>query len=169
MHGESFFSDPRSWIAVAFVIFFVLFGGKIWAALASLLDKRAAAIRAELAEAQRLRSEAEALLRDASARRDEAVAEAKALLEGAKAEAARLAVAAEAEAKSAANRRERMALDRITAAEKAALDEVRRAAADVASTAAEAVIREEVTVDADAKLVDRAIAGLPTALGRRAA
>ena len=37
-HHESFFSDPRSFVAIAFVIFFVLFGKKIWGALTAMLD-----------------------------------------------------------------------------------------------------------------------------------
>ena len=40
-HHESFFSDPRSFVAIAFVIFFVLFGKKLWGALTAMLDKRA--------------------------------------------------------------------------------------------------------------------------------
>jgi F-type H+-transporting ATPase subunit b len=169
MHEETFFGDPRTWVAAAFVIFFALFGRKIWAALAAMLDKRADGIRAELAEAQRLRSEAEAMLADANARREAALAEAQALLSNAHAEAARLGVAAEAEAKATADRRARMAMDRIAAAEKAAVDDVRFTAAEIAGNAAERVIRQELTAEADAALVDRAIGGLPSALGRRAA
>ena len=105
MHEESFWSDPRSFVALAFVIFFVLFGRKIWTALTAMLDKRADEVRAELAEAQRLRQEAETMLRDANAQREAAVADAQRLLTGAKAEAARLAAAAAAEAEASAKRR----------------------------------------------------------------
>lgn len=169
-HHESFFQDPRSWVAIAFVIFFVLFGRKLWAALAGMLDQRADTIRAELAEAQRLRQEAEAMLKDAAARRETAMADAKRLLEGAKAEAERVTKAAAAEAEASANRREQMALDRIAAAEKAAVDDVRMAAADIAAKAAASVIRDTLTPDASAALVDHSIAGLAPALaGRRAA
>jgi len=169
MHEPSFFADPRTWVAAAFVVFFVLLGRTIWAALTAMLDARADAVRAELAEAQRLRQEAEAMLADASARREAALAEAQALLSGAKDEAARLAAAAEAEAESTAERRERMAMDRIAAAEKAAVDEVRIAAAEIAGMAAERVIAQELTAEADGALIDHAIGGLPNALGRRAA
>jgi len=169
MHEVSFFSDSRTWVAAAVVVFFVLFGGKMWTALTALLDKRADAIRAELAEAQRLRQEAEVMLADANARRALALTEAQALLDGAKGEAARLAAAAEAEAIAAAGRRERMAMDRIAAAEKAAVDEVRIAAAAIAAAAAERVISQELTPEADGALIDHAIGGLPNAMGRRAA
>ena len=168
-HHESFFADPRSWVAIAFVIFFVIFGKKIWAALTAMLDKRAETIRVELAEAERLRSEAEAMLKDAEARRTTALAEAEALIAGAKREAERLAAAALAEAEQSAQRRERMAMDRISAAEKAAVDEVRLAAADIAASAARIVIAETLSADASGAIVDKAIAQLPQALSGKAA
>lgn len=167
MHEESFFAEPRNWVALAFIVFFVLFGKKLWGALAGMLDERAAKIRAELDEAARLRNEAEAMLKDAQARREAATVEAQQMLAGAKAEAARLAQAAAAEAEASAKRREQMALDRIAAAEKAAIDEVRVTAAEVATVAARQVIADGLSATADERLVDQAIAQLPTALAQR--
>lgn len=169
MHGTSFWSDPYAWVAISFVIFWVLMGGKAWAALTGILDKRAETVRAELAEAARLRQEAEAMLKDAKAQREDALASAHKLLEGAKAEAKRLADAAAAEAAGAAARREKMAMDRIAAAEKSAVDDVRTIAADVAATAAAAVIRDSLSAHADSALIDRGIAGLPAALASKKA
>jgi F-type H+-transporting ATPase subunit b len=171
MHQEAgFFAEPSSWVLIAFVLFFVLFGRKLWGALAGLLDARAMTVKAELEEAARLRREAEAMLRDAEKQRTEALAEAKTLIDGARTEAGRVAAATAAEAEAAAKRREQMALDRIAAAEKAAVEEVRLAAAEVATAAARQVISEGLTAEADARLVDQAITRLPAALaGRRAA
>ncbi len=169
-HYDSIWADPRTWVAVAFVIFFVLFGRKIGAVINSTLDRRGVAIRAELDEASRLRREAESMLKDATVRRETAARDAAALLEQARSEAARLGETARADAVTSAARREKMAMDRIGAAEKAAVSEVRLAAADIAARAAEQVIAQTFTPDADAALIDRAIAGLPAALsGRRAA
>ena len=171
MHEEpSFFAEPRNWVGIAFVLFFVIFGRKLWSALAQMLDDRGAKVRAELEEAARLRQEAEAMLRDAEARRAEALREAQALIEGAKAEATRVAAAAAAEAEASARRREQMALDRIAAAEKAAVDEVRLTAVEVATAATRQVIADGLSADADGRLIDHAIAQLPSALaGRRVA
>ena len=168
-HHESFFADPRSWVAIAFVIFFVLFGKKIWGVLTGILDKRADTIRAELAEAERLRAEAEAMLTDANKRRTAAIADAQAMLDGARREAERLANMAVVEAEQSAKRREKMAMDRIAAAEKAAVDAVRFAAADVAAAAARTVITENLSDQASAAIVDTAIAQLPQALSPRRA
>jgi len=165
----AFWLRPVFWVAVAFVIFFVLFGGKLWAALAKMLDGRIDAIKHELAEAAALRREAEAMLKDAQAQREAALASAARMLEYAREEAARVAAATSAEAEASALRRERMALDRISAAEIAALRDVRVAAVEIATLAAEQVIRQTLGQDSDAFLVDRAIAGLPYALGARAA
>jgi F-type H+-transporting ATPase subunit b len=153
--------DPEFWVLVSFVIFFLLFGARLWRAIAGILDGRADAIRAELAEATRLREEAEAMLADAQRARTEAMAEAGEVLARSQAEAARLTQAAMAEAEASAKRREKLAFDRIAAAEKAAITEVRHIAADIATRAAEQVIAQEAQGDA---LVDRAIADLPRAL-----
>jgi len=153
--------DPEFWVLVSFVIFFVAFGSRLWRVVAGLLDGRADAIRAELAEATRLREEAEAMLADAQRARTEAMAEAGEVLARSQAEAARLTQAAMAEAEAAGKRRERLALDRIAAAEKAAITDVRHIAADIATQAAEMVIAKDAQSDA---LVDRAIADLPRAL-----
>ncbi|HEY3845506.1 MAG TPA: F0F1 ATP synthase subunit B [Acetobacteraceae bacterium] len=167
MHEESFITEPRTWVALAFIIFFVLFGRRLWSAVAGMLDDRAARVRTELEEAARLRREAEAMLRDAEQRRAQALAEAKGLIEGAQAEAARVSAAAMAEAEASAKRREQMAIDRIAAAEKAAVDEVRLTAAEVATVAARQVIAEGLSMDADARLIDHAITQLPSALSQR--
>lgn len=165
-----FFAEPRNWVLIAFILFFVIFGKKLWAPLAKMLDDRGARVRTELDEAARLRTEAEAMLRDAEARRAEALREAQALIEGAKAEADRVAAAAAVEAEASARRREQMAMDRIAAAEKAAVDEVRLTAVEVATGAARQVIAEGLSTAADARLIDHAITQLPTALaGRRVA
>src|ERR1700760_4498328 len=80
MHEENFFAEPRNWVLIAFVLFFLAFGRKLWAALTQMLDDRAGKVRAELEEAARLRREAEAMLRDAESHRAEALREAQALI-----------------------------------------------------------------------------------------
>lgn len=163
-HDASFFANPVNWVAIGTIIFVLLFGRKLWGALTQILDDRTRAVQAELAEAARLRQEAESMREEAQAQRYAALEEAKKLLEGAQAEAARLTAAASAEAEASARRRERMALDRIAAAEKAAVDEVRITAAEIATVATRIVIGQTLSGAADARLVDQAIGQLPSAL-----
>lgn len=159
-----FFTESRTWVAIAFILFFVIFGKRLWLAVAGLLDARAEAVRRELEEAARLREEAQRMLRDAEQRREAALKEAQELIEGAKGQADALAAAAAEDGRAAARRREQMALDRIASAEKAAVDEVRITAAEVATEAAREVIAEGLAAAADARLIDHAISQLPAAL-----
>ena len=163
-HYEHFYLDPKFWVAVSFLIFLALVGRTAWARITEMLDGRAERVREELAEAARLRTEAEALLRQAEADRSAALVEAKTMIANATAEAARVATAAVAEAEASAKRRERMAMDRIGAAEGAALAEVRSAAAEVATAAARDVIGQRLDATADAAMIDRAVADLPRML-----
>jgi len=169
-HPDSLFADPRTWVAIAFVLFFVIFGRKLFGPLIAILDKRGVDIKRELDDASRLRREAEAMLVEAKTQREVAMRDAESMLAHARVEAKAVADAARAEAVTSAARRERMAHDRISAAEKAAITDVRLAAADLAGRAAERVLADGFSADADADLIDRAIQALPTALaGRRAA
>jgi F-type H+-transporting ATPase subunit b len=170
MHEEpGFFAEPLHWVVLSFFLFFIFFGKKLWAAVAGMLDARAASVRAELNEAARLKSEAEAMLKEAEATRAKAQADAKTLIEGAAAEATRVAEATRTEAEASAKRREQMALDRIAAAQKQAVDEVRTAAAELATIAARQVIAEGLSPESSAALIDQAIAQLPAALATRRA
>lgn len=170
MHHEvGFFAEPANWVVISFFLFFIVFGKKIWGALAGMLDARGASVRAEIDEAARLKSEAEAMLKDAEATRAKAQADAKALIEGAAAEAARLSEAARVESETSAKRREQMAVDRIAAAQKQAVDDVRTAAAELATIAARQVIAEGLGPDTHNALIDHAIAQLPSALAARRA
>jgi F-type H+-transporting ATPase subunit b len=159
-----FWLDPKFWVAISFVLFVVLAGRTAWARVSEMLDARGARIRADLDEAARLRSEAEAMRAQAEADRQAALREAEELIARARAEAERVGQAASAEAEAAAKRRERMAMDRIAAAEAGAVADVRNAAAEVAVIAAREVIAQTLDAKADAKLINEAVADLPRAL-----
>ena len=44
-HDESFFAEPRNWVVVAFILFFILFGKRLWGAMSGMLDSRAARVK----------------------------------------------------------------------------------------------------------------------------
>lgn len=162
--GQAFYLHGSFWVFVAVVIFALLAGRQISRAIAAMLDERTAGVSAALAEAAQLKAEAEAILADAKARQKQAEDDAKKILETAHVEAANLAAALAVEAEAAAKRRERMAIDRIAAAEASALAEIRAAAIDVATAASTALLADTLGPEADAALIDKAIAAAPVAL-----
>ena len=76
-----FLQEPRFWAAIAFILFFVLFGKKIWRPLAAMMDKRSAQIQAALEEASRLRREAEEIYTNARKEHEAAKEEAERMLQ----------------------------------------------------------------------------------------
>lgn len=159
-----FYLRPVFFVAVAFVIFFVLFGRTLWKMITGLLDKRIDAVKTELAEAARLRTEAEAMLEQARTQRQQAMEQSARLIQSAKQEAERLSAAMAEESQVAATRRERMAMERIGAAEKAVIAELRQSAIAIAAAAAGQVLAAGFSAEQDGAVIDRSIAALPASL-----
>lgn len=153
--------DPTGWVALAMVAVFALMGWKrVHKAIAAALDDKIAVIRSQLAEAEDLRNEAEALKAEYEKKAKSADKERKAILERAAKEAEEIVAKAESDVAVLVERRKRMAVEKIAAEERAAIDQVRATAAEAATKAAAALIAERHDATIDAKLVDSAIADL---------
>ena len=159
------FEDPTFWVAVGTVLFIlVLIWQKVPGMVAKMLDKRAAAIKAELDEAKRLREEAEVLLKQYRAKTAGAQQEAQAIIEAAKASAERMAADARTQLQQQIERRGKMAEQKIAQAEAEAIAEVRAAATAAAGRAAAEVIGKHMTEAKGNELIDGAIRDLRTKL-----
>lgn len=161
LHG--ILGNPEFWLLVSFILFFVLFGRRIWSAIARILDARAQAVRTELAEAARLRAEAERMQQEATRALEAARAESADILARSRAEAENVAAHARTEAETAARRRERLAADRIAAAEKAAIAEIQSLAAEFAVEGARRVLSSGLGEDTGTRLIEDSIARVPQA------
>ena len=150
--------NPGGWVAVAMLaVFAILIWKKVPAAIGRALDSKIALIRDQLAEAESLRNEAEALKAEYEAKSKSADKDREALLERARHEADEIVAKARTDAEALIERRTRMAEDKIAAEERAAVEQLRTAAADAAAKAAAKLIAERHDAGTDAKLVDQAI------------
>ncbi|HYD07031.1 MAG TPA: ATP synthase F0 subunit B [Reyranella sp.] len=156
--------DPTTWVAVAFVLFFVLLGKILWAKVTELLDKRSDTIAKALADAERLRAEAVAAKVAAEQTLAQATAEAEGILGQAREEVTRMQSRAAASLQNQIALREQQALDRIAQSEAAASKQVRDMAVDVALSATRSLLREQVGSGKSRDQVDQAIAELPRRL-----
>ena len=121
------------------------------------LDARADRIAAELAEAKRLREEAEAIVAEYRKRQLAAEQEARDIVAAAKTEAERLAAEGKAKIEDFVARRTAMAETKIAQAEAHALADVRAAAADAAVAAATEIIAASAKGKVAADLIERGI------------
>lgn len=157
MFNEEFF------VALGFAIFVgLLFYLGVHKKINSALDNRTARIKAELAEAARLRTEAQAVLASYEKRRAEAQAEAEAVVAQAHAEAERVASETHARMAEFLQRRTKQAEEKIALAETQATADVRAAAADAATKAAETVLKGEARGPFGQELIGKSIADLRT-------
>ncbi|TVQ56202.1 MAG: ATP F0F1 synthase subunit B [Rhodobacteraceae bacterium] len=145
-------------VALAFVLFFViLWRFNVHHMVLGMLDARAETIRKELAEAARLRDEAQALLASYERKRREMEQIAVEIVAKAKEEAVLAANEAKRELAESIARRLKTADEQIAAAESAAVREVKDKAVAVAIAAASDVIASAMTDDAARARVDAAI------------
>ncbi|MDP9138530.1 MAG: ATP F0F1 synthase subunit B [Pseudomonadota bacterium] len=150
--------EAETWVAVGFVLFVALLvylGAPRM--IAKFLDERAARIARELDEAKKLREEAQALLNDAMKKRQDAGAEAEAIVRQAKMDAEAFAVEARRRFSETMERRSAGALQKIAQAEVQAIKDVRLAAADLAIGAATRILKEDLKGPKGAKLIDKNI------------
>ncbi len=145
------------WATIALVIFLgivVYFG--VPKLITKMLDDRIRKIEGELAEAERLRSEAKALLAEYEAKRENAEQEAEGIVASAREEAFRLTAEAKTSLETLIARRTRGVEDKIAQAEAQAVAEVRARSADIAVEAARVLLQQQMAEKGDA-LVEQAI------------
>lgn len=154
--------SPGGWVAVAMlVVFAILIWKKVPAAIGKALDGRIALIRDQLAEAEALRKEAEALRAEYQAKASTADAEAAAMIDRAHVEAGEIVAKARTDAEALIERRSQMAEAKIAAEERDAIQQLRAVAAESAARAAARLIADHDDPATDEKLVNRTIAELP--------
>ncbi|CAN1490120.1 AtpF F0F1-type ATP synthase, subunit b [Rhabdaerophilaceae bacterium] len=133
--------DASFFTALALLIFLGILGyfgaHKL---ILSGLDARGTKIAAQLSEAERLRSEAAALLKSYEAKRTEAEKEAADLVAAAKADAQRIEAEAKVRLDDFVKRRTAQAEMKIAQAEQQATADVRKAAAELAVKAAGTIL-----------------------------
>ncbi len=145
------------WVAVGFLVFIVLIWRKVGAALGTMLDERSAKIRVELQEAEALRNEAMAELKNYQRLHHEAADEVKVILNAAETTAAHIRKIAEENAIVAIKRREQQATAKIKAAEANVIKELRDRASSLAITTATEIINAKLDEQASLALVDKAV------------
>ena len=136
--------DATFFALVGLILFFVLLVYlKVPGIIGKSLDERADNIREELAEAKRLREEAQQLLAEYQRKRKEAEAEAAEIVAAAEREAALLTEDARQKTEEFVARRNALSEQKIKQAEADAIAAVRSAAVDLAIAAAETVIAKK--------------------------
>ncbi|HRO15826.1 MAG TPA: ATP F0F1 synthase subunit B, partial [Paracoccus sp. (in: a-proteobacteria)] len=145
-------------VLLAFLLFVgVLLYFRVPAAIAKLLDRRAEGIKADLAEARRLRDEAQEIYASYERRQREVRGQSDEIVANARREALAQAAKAKVDLQQSIERRLQAAQDQIASAEADAVRAVRNQAVQVAVAAASDVLGRQMGAADRAAGIDRAI------------
>ncbi|MEZ2129383.1 MULTISPECIES: F0F1 ATP synthase subunit B [unclassified Sinorhizobium] len=157
--------DATFFALVGLVLFLALIVYlKVPGMMAKSLDDRADQIRNELAEAKRLREEAQHLLAEYERKRKEAEAEAAQIVAVAEREAEMLTAEAKKKTEEFVANRTALSEQKIKQAESDAMKAVRSAAVDMAIAAAESVIAKKADAKVQSELFNKAVGEVKTRL-----
>ncbi len=151
------------WTFVLFVLFAFVMTKLGWKPLMSMIEEREKSIRAAVENAHKANSDAQALLVEHKDILREAGRQREDIVKKAVGDADQLRAELQAHAKAEADRMIERAKAQIEQEKRQALEEIRAQVADLAIQAASKIVTSSLTVDAQRKLVDEFIEGLPRA------
>ena len=135
--------SQTAWVLIAFILFFVLVGKKLWSALTTNLDQRKKMIENELNEAKKLREEAQAELNASLKKQKEINKQVLDIINDAKSTAKQIEADALKKSDIIIKRKEEQAKQKINNAQVEALNNIKNVSAELSVKSAKVYIQKE--------------------------
>ena len=135
--------SQTAWVLIAFILFFVLVGKKLWSALTTNLDQRKKMIENELNEAKKLREEAQAELNASLKKQKEINKQVLDIINDAKSTAKQIEADAIKKSDIIIKRKEEQAKQKINNAQIEALNKIKNISAELSIKSAKVYIQNE--------------------------
>ena len=135
--------SQTAWVLIAFILFFVLVGKKLWSALTTNLDQRKKMIENELNEAKKLREEAQTELNASLKKQKEINKQVLNILNDAKSTAKQIEADALKKSDIIIKRKEEQAKQKINNAQIEALNNIKKISAELSVKSAKVYIQNE--------------------------
>ena len=135
--------SQTAWVLIAFILFFVLVGKKLWSALTTNLDQRKKMIENELNEAKKLREEAQAELNASLKKQKEINKQVLDIINDAKSTAKQIEADALKKSDTIIKRKEEQAKQKINNAQVEALNNIKNISAELSVKSAKVYIQNE--------------------------
>ena len=135
--------SQTAWVLIAFILFFVLVGKKLWSALTTNLDQRKKMIENELNEAKKLREEAQAELNASLKKQKEINKQVLDIINDAKSTAKQIEADALKKSDIIIKRKEEQAKQKINNAQVEALNNIKNISAELSVKSAKVYIQKE--------------------------
>ena len=135
--------SQTAWVLIAFILFFVLVGKKLWSALTTNLDQRKKMIENELNEAKKLREEAQAELNASLKKQKEINKQVLDIINDAKSTAKQIEADAIEKSDTIIKRKEQQAKQKINNAQIDAINNIKNISAELSIKSAKIYIQNE--------------------------
>ena len=135
--------SQTAWVLIAFILFFVLVGKKLWSALTTNLDQRKKMIENELNEAKKLREEAQAELNASLKKQKEINKQVLDIINDAKSTAKQIEADALKKSDIIIKRKEEQAKQKINNAQIEAINYIKNISAELSVKSAKVYIQNE--------------------------
>ena len=135
--------SQTAWVLIAFILFFVLVGKKLWSALATNLDQRKKMIENELNEAKKLREEAQTELNASLKKQKEINKQVLDIINDAKSTAKQIEADAIKKSDIIIKRKEEQAKQKINNAQIEAINNIKNISAELSVKSAKVYIQNE--------------------------
>ncbi len=135
--------SQTAWVLIAFILFFVLVGKKLWSALTTNLDQRKKMIEIELNEAKKLREEAQSELNASLKKQKEINKQVLDIINDAKFTAKQIEADALKKSDIIIKRKEEQAKQKINNAQVEALNNIKNISAELSVKSAKVYIQNE--------------------------
>ena len=135
--------SQTAWVLIAFILFFVLVGKKLWSALSTNLDQRKKMIENELNDAKKLREEAQAELNASLKKQKEINKQVLDIINDAKSTAKQIEAEALKKSDIIIKRKEEQAKQKINNAQIEAINNIKNISAELSVKSAKVYIQNE--------------------------
>ena len=135
--------SQTAWVLIAFILFFVLIGKKLWTVLTYNLDQRKKMIENELNEAKKLREEAQSELNASLKKQKEINKQVLDIINDAKSTAKQIEADAIEKSDTIIKRKEQQAKQKINNAQIDAIDNIKSISAELSIKSAKIYIQNE--------------------------
>ena len=135
--------SQTAWVLIAFILFFILVGKKLWSTLTNSLDERKKMIESELNEAKKLREEAQAELNASLKKQKEINNQILGIIDNAKNTAKQIEADALKKSEIIIKRKEEQAKQKINNAQIDAINSIKNISAELSVKSAKLYIQNE--------------------------
>ena len=135
--------SQTAWVLIAFILFFILVGKKLWSTLTNSLDERKKMIESELNEAKKLREEAQAELNASLKKQKEINKQILGIIDNAKNTAKQIEADALKKSEIIIKRKEEQAKQKINNAQIDAINSIKNISAELSVKSAKLYIQNQ--------------------------